>query len=66
MHGYSLLRTQLNQDYFNAVFDRSLEFDVGIEGHRRSFAVVEFTLRHADMLVLSKIPKPDLGCTRLH
>ncbi|KAI0028165.1 hypothetical protein K488DRAFT_80816 [Vararia minispora EC-137] len=33
MHGYSLLRTQLNNDYFHAIFDESQRFDVPIEGH---------------------------------
>ncbi|KAI6036532.1 hypothetical protein BKA83DRAFT_4164165 [Pisolithus microcarpus] len=34
MHGYSLLRTQLNQDYFNELFDESLKFRIDVEGHR--------------------------------
>lgn len=34
MHGYSLLRTQINNDYFHELFDRSVEFDVPIESHR--------------------------------
>ncbi|PVG02781.1 glutamine synthetase/guanido kinase [Serendipita vermifera] len=33
MHGYSLLRTQLNIDYFNEIFDVAKEFQVEIEGH---------------------------------
>ncbi|KAH9930739.1 uncharacterized protein B0H18DRAFT_1083811 [Fomitopsis serialis] len=33
MHGYSLLRTQLNNDYFHDIFDESLKFDVPLEGH---------------------------------
>ncbi|KAF8507904.1 hypothetical protein BU17DRAFT_57077 [Hysterangium stoloniferum] len=33
MHGYSLLRTQLNQQYFNDLFDESAKFGVSIEGH---------------------------------
>ena len=36
VHGYSLLRTQLNNDYFQSLFDESLRFDVPIEGHRKS------------------------------
>ncbi|KAL1693331.1 hypothetical protein GGG16DRAFT_49695 [Schizophyllum commune] len=33
MHGYSLLRTQLNDAYFQQLFDDALKFDVPIEGH---------------------------------
>ncbi|CAE6420335.1 unnamed protein product [Rhizoctonia solani] len=33
MHGYSLLRTQLNQDYFHDLFDESKKFGIEIEGH---------------------------------
>ncbi|EED85272.1 predicted protein [Postia placenta Mad-698-R] len=33
MHGYSLLRTQLNNDYFHDLFDESLKFGVPLEGH---------------------------------
>ncbi|KAK7054669.1 hypothetical protein VNI00_003132 [Paramarasmius palmivorus] len=36
MHGYSLLRTQLNNEYFNDIFDRAAEFCVDIEGHRHA------------------------------
>ena len=36
MHGYSLLRTQLNNQYFHDLFDKSLEFQIPIEGHRES------------------------------
>jgi len=32
-HGYSLLRTQLNNDYFHDLFDLSTEFGIPIEGH---------------------------------
>ncbi|KAG5634404.1 hypothetical protein H0H81_002100 [Sphagnurus paluster] len=32
-HGYSLLRTQLNNDYFQALFDESAKFRIPIEGH---------------------------------
>lgn len=37
MHGYSLLRTQLNNDYFLELFDKAVEFHVPIEGHRKAF-----------------------------
>lgn len=33
MHGYSLLRTQLNREYFDGLFDKSHEFEIDIEGH---------------------------------
>jgi glutamine synthetase len=34
VHGYSLLRTQLNKDYFNDIFDVATQFDVKVESHR--------------------------------
>jgi glutamine synthetase len=34
VHGYSLLRTQLNSQYFDEIFDMSTAFGVDIEGHR--------------------------------
>ncbi|KAI9509340.1 glutamine synthetase/guanido kinase [Russula earlei] len=33
MHGYSLLRTQLNTRYFLEIFDEAEQFDVPLEGH---------------------------------
>ncbi|KAI5124576.1 hypothetical protein M0805_003095 [Coniferiporia weirii] len=33
MHGYSLLRTQLNNEYFQDLFDESIKFGIHIEGH---------------------------------
>jgi len=33
MHGYSLLRTSLNQEYFNDLFEESLKMGVEIESH---------------------------------
>ena len=35
VHGYSLLRTQINSDYFNDLFDESVKFQVPLEGHRK-------------------------------
>ncbi|KAG6829637.1 hypothetical protein H0H92_003970 [Tricholoma furcatifolium] len=32
-HGYSLLRTQLNNEYFQALFDEATRFRISIEGH---------------------------------
>jgi len=37
VHGYSMLRTTLNQDYFNSLFDLSLQMGVEIEGHRKCY-----------------------------
>ncbi len=34
VHGYSLLRTQINSEYFNDLFDESLKFQIPLEGHR--------------------------------
>ena len=34
VHGYSLLRTQLNNDYFHDIFDEAEKFDINIEAHR--------------------------------
>lgn len=34
VHGYSLLRPQLNNEYFHDLFDKSYDFDVPLEGHR--------------------------------
>jgi len=34
VHGYSLLRTQLNNDYFHERYDESAKFAIEIEGHR--------------------------------
>ena len=36
VHGYSLLRTQLNNDYFHDLYDESAKFGIEIEGHRES------------------------------
>ncbi|GAA5976626.1 hypothetical protein JCM10908_005574 [Rhodotorula pacifica] len=33
MHGYSLLRPELNKDYFHALYDNCKAFDIPIEGH---------------------------------
>jgi hypothetical protein len=34
VHGYSLLRTQLNNDYFRDIFDYAARFNIAVEGHR--------------------------------
>ncbi|KAJ9103055.1 hypothetical protein QFC21_002477 [Naganishia friedmannii] len=33
MHGYSLLRPQINKDYFHELYDAAEEFGIEIEGH---------------------------------
>lgn len=35
VHGYSMLRTQLNNDYFQDIIDKALDFEVNVEGHRK-------------------------------
>lgn len=69
MHGYSLLRTQLNQDYFNDLFDESLKFQIDIEGHHTETGpgVLEtalaytHALRMADNAVLYKFLAKSIG-----
>lgn len=46
VHGYSLLRTQLNNDYFHDLFDESAKFGIEIEGHRTSFISVTNRLKN--------------------
>lgn len=36
VHGYSLLRTQLNHEYFADLYDESYKFGIPVEGHRKS------------------------------
>ncbi|GJJ12628.1 hypothetical protein Clacol_006871 [Clathrus columnatus] len=50
MHGYSLLRTQLNQTYFNDIFNQSLKFGIEIEGHHTETGpgVYETALAYTD------------------
>lgn len=33
MHGYSLLRPELNSEYFHALYDSCASFGIPIEGH---------------------------------
>ncbi|KAF8809026.1 glutamine synthetase/guanido kinase [Phlegmacium glaucopus] len=73
MHGYSLLRTQLNNEYFHDLFNKSIEFDVGVEGHRKPFntetgpGVLETALaytsalRMADNAILFKYTAKSVG-----
>ncbi|KJA14820.1 hypothetical protein HYPSUDRAFT_48825 [Hypholoma sublateritium FD-334 SS-4] len=69
MHGYSLLRTQLNNEYFQDLFDESLRFDVPIEGHHTETGpgVLETALaytsalRMADNAILFKYTAKSIG-----
>ncbi|KAG2139599.1 glutamine synthetase guanido kinase [Suillus bovinus] len=69
MHGYSLLRTQLNQEYFHALFNESLKFDIDIEGHHTETGpgVLETALaytsamRMADNSILYKFLAKSVG-----
>ncbi|KAG1844422.1 hypothetical protein C8R48DRAFT_735715 [Suillus tomentosus] len=69
MHGYSLLRTQLNQEYFHALFDESLKFSIDIEGHHTETGpgVLETALaytsamRIADNAILYKFLAKSVG-----
>ncbi|EIW84954.1 glutamine synthetase guanido kinase [Coniophora puteana RWD-64-598 SS2] len=50
MHGYSLLRTQLNNDYFHGLFNESLKLGIEIEGHHTETGpgVLETALAYTD------------------
>ncbi|KAH8106797.1 glutamine synthetase/guanido kinase [Cristinia sonorae] len=69
MHGYSLLRTQLNNDYFTDIFDQSHKFDVALEGHHTETGpgvyetALAYTsaLRMADNAILFKYSAKSLG-----
>lgn len=69
MHGYSLLRTQLNKEYFNDLFDESLKFEIDVEGHHTetgpgvletALAYTE-ALRMADNAILYKYLAKSIG-----
>jgi len=55
MHGYSLLRTQLNNEYFHDLFDKSIAFDIGIEGHHTETGpgVLETALAYTSALKMA-------------
>ncbi|KAF8912106.1 hypothetical protein CPB84DRAFT_1812245 [Gymnopilus junonius] len=71
MHGYSLLRTQLNNEYFHDLFDQSAAFQVPIEGHHTETGpgVLETALaytsalRMADNAILFKYTAKSIGMT---
>ncbi|KNZ73775.1 Type-1 glutamine synthetase 2 [Termitomyces sp. J132] len=51
-HGYSLLRTQLNNEYFNDIFDLGRQFRIPIEGHHTETGpgVLETALAYTKVL----------------
>ncbi|POW12876.1 hypothetical protein PSTT_04192 [Puccinia striiformis] len=57
MHGYSLLRPSLNQEYFDALFNNSLDFGIPIEGHHTETEA----LRMADNAALFKLTAKSVG-----
>ncbi|KAJ3868329.1 hypothetical protein EV359DRAFT_77704 [Lentinula novae-zelandiae] len=69
MHGYSLLRTQLNNEYFHSIFDEASKFGVDIEGHHTETGpgVLETALaytnalRMADNAILFKFLTKSIG-----
>ncbi|KZT60465.1 glutamine synthetase/guanido kinase [Calocera cornea HHB12733] len=69
MHGYSLLRTTLNQDYFTSLFDESVKFGVEVEGHHTETGPGVFetalaytsALRMADNAILFKFLAKSIG-----
>ncbi|RPD66415.1 glutamine synthetase/guanido kinase [Lentinus tigrinus ALCF2SS1-7] len=72
MHGYSLLRTQINSEYFNDIFDESLKFQVPLEGHHTETGpgvyetALAYTdaLRVADNAILFKFLAKSIGMKR--
>ncbi|KAF8682711.1 Glutamine synthetase guanido kinase [Rhizoctonia solani] len=72
MHGYSLLRTQLNQEYFHDLFDESKKFGIEIEGHHTETGpgvyetALAYTsaLRMADNATLFKFVAKSIGMKR--
>lgn len=69
MHGYSLLRTQLNNDYFHNLFDLTHKFEVPLEGHHTETGpgvyetALAYTtaLRMADNAILFKYAAKSIG-----
>ncbi|KAI0797596.1 hypothetical protein C8Q75DRAFT_9550 [Abortiporus biennis] len=69
MHGYSLLRTQLNNEYFHALFDETHKFEVPLEGHHTETGpgvyetALAYTtaLRMADNAILFKFAAKSIG-----
>ncbi|KAG8927887.1 hypothetical protein FRC01_006760 [Tulasnella sp. 417] len=69
VHGYSLLRTTLNKDYFNDLFDECVKFGVAIESHHTETGPGVFetalaytsALRIADNASLFKLAAKSIG-----
>ncbi|EKM82464.1 hypothetical protein AGABI1DRAFT_111081 [Agaricus bisporus var. burnettii JB137-S8] len=69
MHGYSLLRTQLNNEYFHDLIDKAKEFGVEVEGHHTETGpgvyetALAYTtaLRMADNAILFKYLAKSIG-----
>lgn len=69
MHGYSMLRTQLNNKYFQDLFDQALAFGVDIESHHTETGPGVFetalaytsALRMADNAILFKYLAKSVG-----
>ena len=72
VHGYSLLRTQLNNEYFHDLFDESAKFEVDLEGHHTETGpgvyetALAYTdsLRMADNAILFKYLAKSIGIKR--
>ncbi|TFK30265.1 glutamine synthetase/guanido kinase [Coprinopsis marcescibilis] len=71
MHGYSVLRTQIHNQYFHDLFDRSVDFGIEVEGHHTETGpgVLETALaytsalRMADNAILFKYLAKSVGMT---
>jgi len=69
MHGYSLLRTQLNTRYFHDIFDEADKFEVAIEAHHtetgpgvyETALAYQPVLRMADNAILFKFLAKSVG-----
>ncbi|KXN91501.1 Type-1 glutamine synthetase 2 [Leucoagaricus sp. SymC.cos] len=69
MHGYSMLRTQLNNEYFQDIIDKALNFEVNVEGHHTETGpgvyetALAYTnaLRMADNAILFKYLVKSIG-----
>jgi len=72
MHGYSLLRTTLNQEYFHELFDVSEQMGIEVESHHtetgpgvyESALAYTHALRMADNAILYKFVAKSVGMKR--
>lgn len=62
VHGYSLLRTQLNSDYFHDIFNETAKFEVPLEGHREFIRVLIFII--LELIAIIQILRRALAYTR--